>query len=78
MQYFSSWLYDLCRGVEHEPVKPRQLPKSIGCSKNFPGTSALVTQKQVSDCEEDTIGSVLKSKQKLENSLNTVASFLWF
>ncbi|KAL8185701.1 UNVERIFIED_CONTAM: hypothetical protein K2H54_057147 [Gekko kuhli] len=42
-----SWLYDLCRGIEHEPVKPRQLPKSIGCSKNFPGKSALVTQKQV-------------------------------
>ncbi|XP_020667470.3 DNA polymerase eta isoform X1 [Pogona vitticeps] len=42
-----SWLYDLCRGIEHEPVKPRQLPKSIGCSKNFPGKTALVTQKQV-------------------------------
>ncbi|KAH0622588.1 hypothetical protein JD844_025009 [Phrynosoma platyrhinos] len=43
----SSWLYDLCRGIEHEPVKPRQLPKSIGCSKNFRGKEALVTQKQV-------------------------------
>ncbi|XP_061480784.1 DNA polymerase eta isoform X4 [Rhineura floridana] len=42
-----SWLYDLCRGTEHEPVKPRQLPKSIGCSKNFHGKTALVTQKQV-------------------------------
>ncbi|KAM9727927.1 DNA polymerase eta-like isoform 1-T1 [Menidia menidia] len=28
------WLYDLCRGIEFEAVKPRQLPKSIGCSKN--------------------------------------------
>ncbi|XP_067420806.1 DNA polymerase eta isoform X2 [Emydura macquarii macquarii] len=42
-----SWLYDLCRGIEQEPVKPRQLPKSIGCSKNFPGKAALATQKQV-------------------------------
>ncbi|XP_064411489.1 DNA polymerase eta [Latimeria chalumnae] len=41
------WLYDLCRGVEFEPVKPRQLPKSIGCSKNFPGQTALITQEQV-------------------------------
>nr|XP_048699514.1 DNA polymerase eta isoform X2 [Caretta caretta] len=41
-----SWLYDLCRGIEQEPVKPRQLPKSIGCSKNFPGKAALTTQKQ--------------------------------
>lgn len=42
-----SWLYDLCRGIEHDPVKPRQLPKSIGCSKNFPGRTALVSQKEV-------------------------------
>ncbi|KAI1886358.1 hypothetical protein AGOR_G00213200 [Albula goreensis] len=41
------WLFDLCRGIEFEPVKPRQLPKSIGCSKNFPGKSALVTKEQV-------------------------------
>uniref|UniRef100_K7G1Q6 DNA polymerase eta n=1 Tax=Pelodiscus sinensis TaxID=13735 RepID=K7G1Q6_PELSI len=42
-----SWLYDMCRGIEQEPVKPRQLPKSIGCSKNFPGKAALATQEQV-------------------------------
>ncbi|XP_061913990.1 DNA polymerase eta [Entelurus aequoreus] len=41
------WLYDLCRGVEFEAVKPRQLPKSIGCSKNFPGKTSLVTKEQV-------------------------------
>ncbi|KAM4903477.1 DNA polymerase eta isoform 2-T2 [Sylvia borin] len=40
-----SWLYDLCRGIEEEPVKNRYLPQSIGCSKNFPGKSALATQK---------------------------------
>lgn len=42
-----SWLYDLCRGIEFEPVKPRQLPKSIGCSKNFPGKTCLATKQQV-------------------------------
>ncbi|CAL8255989.1 unnamed protein product [Lota lota] len=41
------WLYDLSRGVDFEPVKPRQLPKSIGCSKNFPGKSSLATIEQV-------------------------------
>ncbi|XP_061767757.1 DNA polymerase eta isoform X2 [Nerophis ophidion] len=41
------WLYDLCRGVDFEAVKPRQLPKSIGCSKNFPGKTSLVTKEQV-------------------------------
>lgn len=41
------WLYDMCRGIEFEPVKPRQLPKSIGCSKNFPGKTSLATKEQV-------------------------------
>ncbi|MBN3283333.1 POLH polymerase, partial [Polyodon spathula] len=41
------WLFGLCRGIEFEPVKPRHLPKSIGCSKNFPGKSALATGEQV-------------------------------
>ncbi|XP_034377922.1 DNA polymerase eta [Arvicanthis niloticus] len=42
-----SWLYAMCRGIEHDPVKPRQLPKTIGCSKNFPGKTALSTREQV-------------------------------
>lgn len=46
---FRSWLYDLCRGIEDEPVKKRYLPQSIGCSKNFPGKTALATQKEVGD-----------------------------
>ncbi|XP_012676496.2 DNA polymerase eta isoform X2 [Clupea harengus] len=41
------WLYDLCRGVDFEPVKPRHLPKSIGCSKNFQGKTSLATKEQV-------------------------------
>ncbi|KAE8280698.1 DNA polymerase eta [Larimichthys crocea] len=41
------WLYDLCRGIDFEAVKPRQLPKSIGCSKNFPGKTCLATKEQV-------------------------------
>ncbi|XP_053457512.1 DNA polymerase eta isoform X3 [Nycticebus coucang] len=41
-----SWLYAMCRGIEHDPVKPRQLPKTIGCSKNFPGKTALSTREQ--------------------------------
>lgn len=41
------WLYDLCRGIDFEAVKPRQLPKSIGCSKNFPGKTSLSTKEQV-------------------------------
>uniref|UniRef100_A0A8C8G080 DNA polymerase eta n=1 Tax=Oncorhynchus tshawytscha TaxID=74940 RepID=A0A8C8G080_ONCTS len=41
------WLYDMCRGIDFEAVKPRQLPKSIGCSKNFPGKTSLTTREKV-------------------------------
>uniref|UniRef100_A0A8C7LWB8 DNA polymerase eta n=1 Tax=Oncorhynchus mykiss TaxID=8022 RepID=A0A8C7LWB8_ONCMY len=41
------WLYDLCRGIDFDAVKPRQLPKSIGCSKTFPGKTALTTRERV-------------------------------
>ncbi|XP_065944536.1 DNA polymerase eta-like isoform X2 [Magallana gigas] len=42
-----SWLYEVCRGIEHEPVSARQLAKSIGCSKNFPGKTCLDTKEKV-------------------------------
>ena len=41
------WLYLLCRGVEHEPVADRLLPKSIGCGKNFTGKECLDTKEKV-------------------------------
>lgn len=37
----------MCRGIEHDPVRPRKIPKTIGCSKNFPGKTALATREQV-------------------------------
>ncbi|VEL23254.1 unnamed protein product [Protopolystoma xenopodis] len=40
----ATWLYALCRGTDTEPVTPRSLPKSIGCSKNFLGQNALTSQ----------------------------------
>ena len=43
-----SWLYEVCRGFDHEPVSARQLPKSIGCSKNFTGKNCLDTREKVS------------------------------
>ncbi len=43
----ATWLYHIARGVEGEPVRERDLPKSIGCSKNFPGTKSLDTRERV-------------------------------
>ncbi|KAF8795998.1 DNA polymerase eta-like [Argiope bruennichi] len=42
-----NWLYNVSRGIENEPVTPRQLPKSIGCGKNFRGKSCLDTKEKV-------------------------------
>ncbi|GAB1611026.1 DNA polymerase eta-like [Argonauta hians] len=41
------WLHGLCRGHDAETVTARQVPKSIGCSKNFLGKAALDTTDKV-------------------------------
>ncbi len=43
----TTWLFNLARGVEHEEVKERDLPKSIGCSKNFRGKELLDTRAKM-------------------------------
>ncbi|GFS13089.1 DNA polymerase eta [Elysia marginata] len=42
-----SWLFNACRGIESECVNTRELPKSIGCSKNFRGKEILDTKEKV-------------------------------
>ncbi|XP_045491464.1 DNApol-eta [Colias croceus] len=38
-----TWLYNIARGIDLEPVQARFNPKSIGCCKQFRGKSALTT-----------------------------------
>ena len=45
----AGWLARLARGLDDEAVKPRLLPKSVGCSKTFRGRSALTSLKLVHD-----------------------------
>lgn len=42
-----TWLYNIARGVDLEPVTPRLVSKSIGCCKNFPGNQSLSTKTDV-------------------------------
>ncbi|KAL1466795.1 hypothetical protein MTO96_026427 [Rhipicephalus appendiculatus] len=42
-----TWLYQLVRGIDYEPVTPRKLAQSIGCGKNFRGKLALDTTTKV-------------------------------
>lgn len=39
--YFRSWLYNIARGINLDPVTTRLVSTSIGCCKKFPGKSAL-------------------------------------
>ncbi|XP_056647821.1 DNA polymerase eta [Diorhabda sublineata] len=38
-----SWLYNIARGIDTEPVVSKLISKSIGCCKRFPGRSSLTT-----------------------------------
>lgn len=53
-----AWLFELCKGIEHEPVSARQLAKSIGCSKNFPGKTRLDTRDKVKYWLSELAGEV--------------------
>ena len=53
----TNWLYNIAKGIDHEEVKERDLPKSIGCGKNFRGPEMLDTREKVEKwmgtlCEE--------------------------
>ncbi|KAL3875127.1 hypothetical protein ACJMK2_038059 [Sinanodonta woodiana] len=62
-----SWLYEVCRGFEHDPVSSRQLPKSIGCSKTFRGKECLDTKEKVyfwlSELSKEVEERLLKDKE---------------
>ena len=42
-----AWLALLCQGQDGEEVKERELPKSIGCGKNFRGPDILDSEEKV-------------------------------
>ena len=73
----SRWLYDMARGLDHEPVKERDLPKSIGCGKNFRGPEILDTKKKVEHwmsqlCEElvERLNKDKEDNKRLARSLH--------
>ncbi|XP_071834937.1 DNA polymerase eta-like isoform X2 [Apostichopus japonicus] len=68
-----AWLYNICRGFESEPVRPRQLPKSVGCSKNFLGRSCLDKVEKVRFWLSQLSEEVAERLQKEETLNNRVA-----
>ncbi|XP_050406502.1 DNA polymerase eta isoform X1 [Patella vulgata] len=61
------WLYNVCRGFDHELVSARQLAKSIGCGKNFTGKECLNTRKKVkhwiSELSEEVTERLIKDRE---------------
>lgn len=60
----ANWLQNVAVGQDNEAVQPRQLPKSIGCSKNFLGKAALKTRDDVKEwmahfCDELSVSSLV-------------------
>lgn len=53
----TNWLFTMAKGIDHEEVQERDLPKSIGCGKNFRGPEMLDSRTKIDKwmanlCEE--------------------------
>ncbi|XP_052819667.1 DNA polymerase eta-like isoform X1 [Mya arenaria] len=71
-----TWLYNMCRGFDNEPVSARQLPKSVGCSKNFTGKNCLDTGEKVnfwlSELAKEVEERLKKDKQNNKRTARTL------
>ncbi|XP_072141545.1 DNA polymerase eta-like isoform X2 [Dermacentor andersoni] len=63
-----TWLYQLVRGIDLEPVTPRKLAQSIGCGKNFRGKLALDTTTKVKhwleQLSEELVERLLRDREQ--------------
>ncbi|XP_041468176.1 DNA polymerase eta-like [Lytechinus variegatus] len=71
-----TWLYGICRGIDDEPVRPRQLAKSTGCSKNFTGKNALDTREKVKYWLRSLAEEVEHRLQREEEMNNRISKHL--
>lgn len=67
-------VYWLCRGIDNEPVRPRQLPKSVGCSKNFQGKEMLANKSDVYKWLCNLLNEVWERLEKERVTNNRVAT----
>ncbi|XP_052105521.1 DNA polymerase eta-like [Mytilus californianus] len=70
------WIYEVCRGIEQEQVSARQLPKSIGCSKNFQGKTCLDTKEKVQHWLKELSEEVVERLDKDREDNNRSAKSL--
>ena len=67
-----NWLYWYCRGVDHELVSSRHLPKSIGCNKNFSGLAALDSRDKILHWLEELCAEVVERLEKDREAVNPI------
>jgi len=72
----TNWLYNLARGMDYEEVKERELPKSIGCSKNFRGKEMLDTRSKVEHWMTNLCTEVSERLVKDQNENDRMAKSL--
>jgi len=72
----TNWLYNLARGLDYEEVQERELPKSIGCSKNFRGKEMLDTRSKVEHWMTNLCTEVAERLVKDQNENDRMAKSL--
>ncbi|CAG9767690.1 unnamed protein product [Ceutorhynchus assimilis] len=60
----ASFLYQIARGIDSEPVNTRLIAKSIGCSKNFPGKTALCTKEDIEHWLDEMADEIFERLEK--------------
>lgn len=68
--HFSTWLYNICRGIDLEAVTPRFYSKSIGCCKKFPGRNNISGLKTLKHWLKELANEINERLEKdmLENN----------
>ncbi|XP_057304843.1 DNA polymerase eta-like [Hydractinia symbiolongicarpus] len=67
-------VYWLCRGIDHEPVRVRQLTQSVGCGKNFRGAQKLKTKADVYKWLGNFADEIVERLEKDKQQNNRVAT----
>ena len=70
------WLYMLGRGRDGEVVKERELPKSIGCGKNFRGKEKLATRQRVEEKVKNLVEELIERLEEDKDEYNRQATGL--
>ncbi|KAL1458184.1 hypothetical protein WDU94_008352 [Cyamophila willieti] len=61
-----TWLFNIARGLDNEPVNARLVAKSIGCCKRFPGKTCLATRQDVAHWIHELVDEMC---ERLEDDL---------